>query len=337
MTANVADTLDDPSARHGVEPGTGDLWLIVGCGYVGARLAVDRRERGDAVLCTAQTRRQTPLAGPTIDWPLQLGHSIDRIPDPVDSVLRTVPAERLIVVVTVPPEPGNDSARLRRLLDGLDRHGVAPATLLYASSTAMYGDHAGASVAEDADCRSTSPRALARLDDERLVAEWAAARPGRRAASLRLSGIYGPGRLPYERLQGGGRSPALLCPSVATPGNRVHVDDIVTAFDVVADHVRTRSPGDAGRLDVFNVAADDHASHTQFVWWLADALHRPRPGCTANVARWRQDHPGLAAFLSDARIVDSRRLRALGWRPRYDDTRVGLRAALTAERAATGA
>ena len=56
-------------------------------------------------------------------------------------------------------------------------------------------------------------------------------RPGARRAAcaasiLRVPGIYGPHRLPLERLQRG--EPALR-PEDAGPGNRIHVDDLVSA------------------------------------------------------------------------------------------------------------
>ncbi|MFN4263442.1 MAG: NAD-dependent epimerase/dehydratase family protein [Thioalkalivibrionaceae bacterium] len=286
-----------------------------------------------------------------IDWPLQLAQPLNRISD---LVLEQI-GNRPIVAVMVPPEPGNAAQRLRHLLDGLDINEIQPAGIVYASSTAMYGDHGGRIVNEDSPCLSQSPRALARLDDESLLADWAQRRKDRFAVSLRLAGIYGPGRLPIERLSDRG---ALLCPGVASPGNRVHVDDIVDAFLTVAQvieahdienrdtynrahydritpyHVedaRERSDKPAiggGALARFNVAARDHASYTQFVWWLADALRRPRPPCTANTERWSRDHPGLAAFLRDSKQIDSRRLRALGWQPRFDDTPQGIQASL---------
>lgn len=320
--------------------------LVVGCGFVGARLAAVLRAAGKPVFCVAQTLHH----GRPIDWPLNLGPGLAELSVPAPIQHAAAQAGGIDVVYLVPPEPvAADAARtdtpaetapeapasrLARFLDGVRRAGLPVRQLIYVGSTGVYGDHAGATIDEGAACRSRSPRAQARLVEEATAQAFDAAAAGRREPGgepgaetgessregsliLRLSGIYGPGRIPDASLQHAGR---LLCPGLATPGNRVHLDDIVQAILGALEH---RARG------VVHLAAADHRSHTEFVWLLADLLRRPRPSCTANRERWARDHPGIASFLSAARIIDSGAARArLGWAPAYDDARAGLLASI---------
>ena len=70
---------------------------------------------------------------------------------------------------------------------------------------------------------------------------------------LRVSGIYGPGRLPLDRLRR--REPALR-PEDAGPGNRIHVDDLAAAC-VAALERPVRG--------VFNVTDGNPATTTEFL------------------------------------------------------------------------
>jgi len=151
---------------------------------------------------------------------------------------------------------------------------------------------------------------------ERLLLEWAAARPGRVVTTLRTAPVLGPGadRLPSRLLVG---RPRLRVSGAAPPVQAVHVDDLVDALEMV---VREDHPG------TFNVAADG--------WLDADALRALLPGVPTppmpremltRALRWSWTvgvgdiPPAVVPYLMHPWVVSNERLRALGWSPMYSN------------------
>tara|TARA_A100001011_G_C14265391_1_gene824423 strand:+ start:512 stop:1375 length:864 start_codon:yes stop_codon:yes gene_type:complete len=95
--------------------------------------------------------------------------------------------------------------------------------LIYLSSTGVYGDHKGAWVNENSKLKPTTELGKWRLKAEK---KWLSlARINKFPISiLRISGIYGPGRSPFNRIKDKSfkivRNPNLFF-------SRIHVDDIV--------------------------------------------------------------------------------------------------------------
>ena len=95
----------------------------------------------------------------------------------------------------------------------------------YLSTVGVYGDHRGAWVDEGTGCRPVSKRSIWRKKAED---DWLAAsrQGGVPVAILRLSGIYGPGRNSFLKVEAG------TARRLVKPGqvfNRIHVDDIAGA------------------------------------------------------------------------------------------------------------
>ncbi len=101
----------------------------------------------------------------------------------------------------------------------------------YLSTVGVYGNHDGGWVDEQTECRPVSARSRERVAAE---AAWAAFAGARRLpmASLRLSGIYGPGRNAFLNLANG------TARRIVKPGqvfNRIHVEDIGAAALFLAE------------------------------------------------------------------------------------------------------
>ena len=186
---------------------------IVGCGYTGRRLAERLRDSGARVrgfaVSSARLRQISALGAEAL--PLDLDDAISRID-----------VSGNLVYYSVPPARADGDARLTRFLDGMCG---MPARLVYLSTTGVYGDHAGAAVDEDTPPAPRTERAIRRLAAETALRDWADAHRVSWCV-LRIAGIYGPGRLPLDRLHRG--VPAIV-PHEATPTNRIHVTDLVTA------------------------------------------------------------------------------------------------------------
>jgi nucleoside-diphosphate-sugar epimerase len=184
------------------------------------------------------------------------------------------------------------------------------------STTGVYGDAGGAIVTEATPVAPASDRSRRRVDAEARAVEWCSGR-GTRCVILRVPGIYGPWRLPIERLRRG--EPALR-PEDAGPGNRIHVDDLVSACSAALER---RVAG------VFNVGDGNHASTTTYLQRVAAPAGLAPPRLVSMEEARSAVGPGLLAYLVESRRIDNRRmLEDLGVRLAYADLDAGIAASL---------
>ena len=261
--------------------------LVAGTGYLGRRV-LDRLDDGIG------------LNRPEVDF------------DTVESLPVTVP-QRYAVLYTVPPGGAGDE-RLRRFMAALPH---APTRFVYISTTGVYGDCDGAVVTEESPLKPVSPLSVPRVAAEEFLQEWSAG-SGCSLVILRVPGIYGPGRLGIERLAAGG---AVLREDEAYPGNRIHVDDLVTCC--------LAALADAAPAGIYNVGDGNHSSSS----WFADEVARqaglPAPRKISRAQAAREFSPMRLAFVSSSRIVDTTKMReVLGVEPTYADPAEGIRASL---------
>ena len=260
----------------------GSPLVVIGAGYVGKRLLQrldDSKniELGRSSSLNLDSDQALPV----------------RLPD----------AYRLLY--TVPPSPEHDhDVRLQNLLGMLQR---PPERFTYISTTGVYGDHQGAIVDELSALLATSDRAKRRLSAESILLHWAQEH-GVALTILRTPGIYGPARLGIERIRNGD---PLICESDAHPGNRIHVDDLVSCCIAAL-----RSNAIAG---IYNVGDGDHRSPTVFTKEVARQAGLKIP---AEVSR--EETGKLAA---DSRVVDTTRMQEqLGVNLKYANPEDGIRA-----------
>ena len=189
---------------------------------------------------------------------------------------------------------GGDVNQYRRVyLEGAQNLlDIFPGTpLLFSSSTSVYAQKDGAWVGE-ADTaepvRETGK--ILRETEKRVLAAG--------GTVARLAGIYGPGRsfLLQKFLAG----EAVIDHEHDRFINQVHRDDIASAFNLL---VRRGLP------EIYNVVDDQPMLLSECYAWLAKELRRAPPSTgVASEKRKRGD--------SNKR-VSNKRLRALGWNPRY--------------------
>jgi nucleoside-diphosphate-sugar epimerase len=280
-------------------------FVIIGCGYVGTRLA--RKLPGTV---SAVTRSAAGVTAPGVR---AISCDLDRLPAGA-----TLPAEtlgRIVIYLAPPPGEGPTDDRLRRTLGALP---APPARFVYMSTTGVYGDAAGATVDEDQPPRPTTDRSRARLDAETALRHWCDER-GIDWVILRVPGIYGPDRLPLERIR---RGDPVIVESQAGPGNRIHVDDLVDVCIAAATLP-------AARNRIYNVGDGNHASSTAYFKLVARLAGLPEPPAVSRAAAASHFSPATGSFLADSRRVDTTRMREeLGVQIRYEDLEEGIRASL---------
>lgn len=230
------------------------------------------------------------------------------------SSLPLTPPRPYRILYTIPPSGDGDDARLRRFLSMLPH---APERLVYLSTTGVYGDCGGRVVTESAPLNASSRLAVPRVAAETLLGEWCADR-ATALVILRVPGIYGPGRLGLERIENG---TPVLRPADANPGNRIHVDDLVSCC--LAGLAPDTPAG------IYNIGDGDTRSSTWFTLEVARQAGLPAPPQVSRATADKEFSPMRLAFLRESRIVDTTKMReVLGVTPRYADPVEGIRASL---------
>ncbi|MET0504402.1 MAG: NAD-dependent epimerase/dehydratase family protein [Luteibacter sp.] len=192
--------------------------LVAGAGDVGTRAA--RRLVADGHRVFALRRGEGP-AGDGIGW---LRADLTR-----PETLAGLPAVDAVVYAPTPDARDEGAYRaifvdgLRHLVEALPR---PPRRTVFVSSSAVYGEHAGDWVDE-----ATPPAPPGFNGRVLLEAEaWLASR-GIGGVSVRLAGLYGPGRTQLlDRLREG---KAVVPRGREVYANRIHVDDAAAALVVV--------------------------------------------------------------------------------------------------------
>lgn len=234
--------------------------LIAGCGDLGTEVGLRFLGQGWRAIGLRRTvgLPRPPLESVTGDLTKDLTAVFGRLPPRVDALVFA-------------PTAGDRSAEayrstyrdgLHHVLEALDAVGRTPARVLSVSSTAVYGVADGGDVDERTPTRPTSPTGRVLVEAE---ATLHARRPD--AVSLRLAGIYGPGR---TRLLEQVRDGTAVLPRSATFTNRIHRDDAAAAVVHLVTKVETPAP-------VYVGADNDPADRREVLVFLAEALGAPAP------------------------------------------------------------
>ena len=187
----------------------------------------------------------------------------------------------------------------RIVTEGLSAAGVPPRVrLVYASTTGVYGDCAGALIDETWPVRPANARAKRRVAAERRLRQ--ANRRGTTAASIiRIPGIYARERLPLARIEQ--RKPALV-EEADVYTNHIHADDLAAIM------VRAATRGRIGR--VVHASDDTVLKMGAYFDRVADAFGLPRvPRITRETAERTLD-PMVLSFMRESRRLSNERLKS---------------------------
>ena len=264
---------------------------MLGAGYVGSALATAAAVRGHAVTAVRRSAAREASEGVVSLSGDFIAGLIDGMPAELDAVVLSVAPSRTTdgYDMTYPPAAAAAVALARS---------SGASTLLYTSSTGVYGGRDGEWVLEDSVRRGVGPGNAALIAAEDIVT--AAALP--RAAILRVAGIYGPGRDMRVRMSNAASMPQRGEYWV----NMAHRDDIVAAI-------------------LHSLALPDLPAIIN----VADGM----PTRAADIARWLASRAGRdpesLAFTNDGersrndQRVSSALLQGTGWAPAYASFREG--------------
>lgn len=283
--------------------------IVLGCGYVGTRVArqcLDRGERVTGVVRSAEGCARLEAAGIAC---MRLDLAAEEAP------VGAFDGARLFHLAP-PAAQGVEDAHTRRLIASFERTGQ-PRRIVYISTTGVYGDCHGQWVDEAWPTRPTADRSRRRLDAEEALRRWSR-ETGGELVILRVSGIYGPDRLPLARLRQGA---PMVRVEEAPYSNRIHVEDLVTICVAAMDRAADGS--------VFNVSDGNPSTMTDYFIQIADATGLPRPPLIPMSEAAEQLSAGMMSYMRESRRLSNRKVcRELGVALKYPSLAQGLRASL---------
>jgi nucleoside-diphosphate-sugar epimerase len=208
------------------------LRLVVGCGYLGERVARRFVARGDRVVGTTRS----PARAAQLEAAGMEAAIIDvTAADPGWSKLLASGVRPATIVWSVSVDRATAASYrdvhvggLMKLLDAVQAAGAPAPRIVFASSTGVWGDEQGGTVTEATPATPSREAGRVLLEAEQVLAALPAV-PG---TSLRFAGLYGPGRLPRLGDLRAGR------PIAADPHawlNLIHIDDAAAVVVAVAD------------------------------------------------------------------------------------------------------
>ena len=285
--------------------------MIVGCGDVGQRAA--RQLTGRVrVLALTSSPEKAPLLraqGITpIEGNLDQAQSLQRLAGWATRVLHLAP----------PPSDRKSQwaqdPRTHALVQMLKKRSL-PRSLVYGSTSGVYGDCKGKWVPESQPVKPHTPRAYRRVDAENTIRFLGLS--GVRSSILRIPGIYAPDRAggtPLERLLKG--TPVLIQKDDVYT-NHIHADDLARAC------VAALWRGKPQR--VVHVSDDTQLKMGDYFDLAADLFKLPRPPRVARSTAQEALPLMLLSFMNESRRLDNSRMKQeLRLKLHYPHVRDGL-------------
>ena len=264
MIASIPNPPDSHSDRQ-----SRPTRLIVGCGYVGLRVASLWLSAGDRVLAVTRTAQKAaeleklgiePIVWDWLDdsWLLQAQHSC---PSELASVLVAVSHAPM---ADIPPAQAHrlGLANLERWLSQASCS--RPTRWVYLSTTGVFADPLGSQdlwVDESSPVGPSRPGSIAALEAERWLESSSIEH-----VVLRPAGIYGPERIPNVQPLREGQAMAVDPESYL---NLIHVDDLATVIAAVSQGPCT------GRL--YCVSDGHSVQRRDYYAFIAQSMGWPAP------------------------------------------------------------
>jgi nucleoside-diphosphate-sugar epimerase len=282
---------------------------IVGCGDIGTRVALAYAAEGGDVTGFVRTRQ-------SVERLQQAGIDAVRL-DLDQPVIATDKLDKQLLFYFAPPPPrGEVDSRVGHFIAQL-QEGSLPQRVVYLSTTGVYGDCQGEWVDETRPPAPVADRAKRRLDAEQRWLAWSE-RTGRAVVIIRVAGIYGPGKLPVERLRS---AQPMVAEADAPITNHIHSLDLVKIARIAMQR------GNSG--EVYNVCDGSPEPMTRYFNQVADFLGLPRPPVISLEEAQQRLSLGMLSYLKESRRLSNRKLlEELGVELDYPDLQKGLPACL---------
>jgi nucleoside-diphosphate-sugar epimerase len=291
--------------------------FIIGCGDIGQRVARLCQQKGTTVYGLARSEKSAnrlkelninPVQG-DLNKPPSLTGIFDLCGNGTDAYY-----------LAPPPSTGTTDPYMHNFLSALsagDRRDNLPAKIILISTTAVYGDCQGEWISEEQPVNPQTDRGLRRLDAENALRHWSE-KKGVPIIVLRVGGIYGPGRLPLERIQKG---LPILREQDSPFTNRIHQDDLAQICVVAAEHGKEGGSG----VEIYNVSDGQPSTMSYYFKAIAKAQGLSLPPEVSRAEAKKVMSAGMLSYLKESRKLDNKKmLKDLRITLRYKNLEEGL-------------
>jgi len=264
-------------------------YTMIGCGDIGFRVAKELIKQGKQVQATIHFEEGTAV-------PQSVGiktvvANFDYQEDVPDFSLHGQK-----VFYTMPPQGGGRSDyRMLNFCRKLSPENY-PSRVVYLSTSGVYGDCGEELVTEETPVNPQTSRAQRRVNAENQLREQAE-KYGFELIILRVTGIYGPGRLPLSQLKKGHE---VLRPEDAPQTNRIH------SLDLVQICLAAMEKGEDG--DIFNVCDGEESSMSHYFMSVAELYDLPQPQQLSWAEAEKVMNPLTFSFLKETRRMSNKKM-----------------------------
>lgn len=195
---------------------------IVGCGYVGTRVAKNLRSKSDYTVTATTTTPQRVSELEGVAQRVVVVNGNDK--DGMAAVLQEQDAVLLCVGARNPNTYKESYLETAKTLVSILKETSNVGQVIYTGTYSVYGDRQGDLVSEDSTVAPANPNSEILAETEQILLA-ASTSPNLKVSILRLGGIYGPGRELIKIFRGWAGSTRPGTGEDAT--NWVHADDVV--------------------------------------------------------------------------------------------------------------
>lgn len=173
-----------------------------------------------------------------------------------------------------------------------------PRRIVYISTSGVYGNCHGDWVDETRPLAPVTARAKRRVYAEQSLLSFCRQYHSEYMI-LRVGGIYGPERLPINRL----KDTKVICLDEAPYSNRIHISDLANICQAAMQG--------KSKNEVINVTDGHPSSMTDYFYQIADRAGLPRPECVPMSQAKEKLSPGMLSFINESRRLSTEKMRAL--------------------------
>ena len=267
--------------------------VIVGCGDIGLRVAKIWKNQGKSVFGVVRSEENLNALRQ------QHIHAIAADLDDITTLTELngkLSKQSLLYYFAPPPAEGVLDTRMANFLQNLDKNAL-PSQLIYISTSGVYGDHQGQLINEQTPANPQVDRAKRRFHAEQQLLEFGTNNISVAITILRVGGIYGPGRLPLQRLKD---QIPMLHENLAPQTNRIHADDLAQVCVAAATE---KADG-----EIYNVSDGTNSNMTEYFNTIADFCNLPRPPLVDWDEAEKTISKGMLSYLKESRRMDNSKM-----------------------------
>jgi len=216
---------------------------------------------------------------------------MDTIDIPLPEQLQIHPS--VLYYFAPPPAQGSIDTRARQFIKQLIK---APSRIVLISTTGVYGNCHGQWVNENTALNPGVDRARRRVDAEQQFQSYCR-EFNIPLVILRVSGIYGPGKLPLKRIK---TQTPIVREEDSPFSNRIHTDDLL--------EICLKAGLSENIEGIFNCADGHPTTMYDYFIKVARAKKLPEPPAITLQQAKTQLSAGMLSYMSESRRIDNQKL-----------------------------